>query len=88
MFRALNIFPSGAPSKYTMEPPLSVTLVDGGAEPLKPVELAIEPSAIFATAVGHSSKKTLALWHVTTPQEVVDHMLQMVDGVEAGKSQL
>lgn len=75
MFRALLLFPPGV-EKVTMEAPMSVTLVDGGDKP--PVDLAIERDAVFTTAVGHSSKRTLAVWHVTTPQEIVEHMLELV----------
>jgi len=79
MFRSLLIFPHGYVAPVKMEAPLSVTLIDGPNHP--PVELAIKPEAVFTTAVGHSSKRTLAVWHVTTPQEIVDHMLELV-GVE------
>ncbi len=62
-----------------MDAPVSVTLVD---EPdAKPVELNIKQEAVFTTAVGHSSKRTLASWHVTTPQEIVEHMLVLVKDV-------
>ncbi|RXW23930.1 hypothetical protein EST38_g1929 [Candolleomyces aberdarensis] len=75
MFRALLLFPPGV-KQVKMEAPLSVTLIDGDGKP--PVELAIQSEAVFTTAVGHSSKRTLAAWHVTTPQEIVDHMLDLV----------
>lgn len=81
MFRALLLFPSdGTPgAKAVMDPPLSVTLLAGaGGKTFEKVELAIEREAVFTTAVGHSSKRTLAVWHVTTPEEVVDHMLHLV----------
>ncbi|KAF8156017.1 trehalose-6-phosphate phosphatase [Crassisporium funariophilum] len=78
MFRALLLFPPGT-EKVTMEAPLSVTLIDGEGAP--PVELAIKSEAVFTTAVGHSSKRTLASWHVTTPQEIVEHMLDLVKDV-------
>lgn len=78
-----------------MEPPLSVTLLANSAEQQKfePAELAIHRDAVFTTAVGHSSKRTLAVWHVTTPEEVVEHMLHLVDSIEKivgeqGKSSL
>ncbi|GLB42217.1 putative trehalose-phosphatase [Lyophyllum shimeji] len=80
MFRALLLFPPGT-TEVTMPAPLSVTLVDGQDAP--PVKLAIRPDAVFTTAVGHSSKRTLASWHVTTPQEVVDHMLELVNGCKS-----
>ncbi|KAF8840575.1 glycosyltransferase family 20 protein [Paxillus ammoniavirescens] len=76
MFRALHLFPPTPSGKATLEAPLSVTLVDKSA-PLE-VELAIGPDAIFTTSVGPSSKRTLASWHVTAPDEVVDHMLHLV----------
>lgn len=92
MFRALLLFQnlssptsptspvlSAPSSKVVMEPPLSVTLLAGkDANTFAPVELAIEREAVFTTAVGHSSKRTLAVWHVTTPEEVVEHMLGLV----------
>jgi len=78
MFRALLLFPPGT-TRVTMDAPISVTLVD--QPDAKPVELDIKPEAIFTTAVGHSSKRTLASWHVTTPQEIVEHMLELVKDV-------
>ena len=91
MFRALLLFQnpssptsptaaSATSSKVVMEPPLSVTLLadKDAAQKFEPVELAIERDAVFTTAVGHSSKRTLAVWHVTTPEEVVEHMLHLV----------
>ena len=85
MFRSLLLFPqtpsssTDAPERVSLEPPLSVTLLAGAdADKYQPVELAIERDAVFTTAVGHSSKRTLAVWHVTTPEEVVEHMLHLV----------
>ncbi|KAF7325351.1 Trehalose-6-phosphate phosphatase [Mycena venus] len=80
MFRALILFGTGA-TKATMEAPLSVTLLD--ADTTAPVELAIKPDCVFTTAVGHSSKRTLASWHVTAPQEIIDHMLGLVGDADA-----
>ncbi|OJA12066.1 hypothetical protein AZE42_02193, partial [Rhizopogon vesiculosus] len=80
MFRALLLFPPSSTGKATMEPPLSVTLVDNSKE-YGDVELAVSPDGVFTTAVGHSSKRTLASWHVTTPEEVVEHMLYLVGEV-------
>ncbi|KAI0641353.1 trehalose 6-phosphate phosphatase [Trametes meyenii] len=80
MFRALLLFPQGATSAR-LDPPLSVTLLAGSkdeADQLPPVDLALEREAVFTTAVGHSSKRTLAVWHVTVPEEVVEHMLHLV----------
>jgi trehalose 6-phosphate synthase/phosphatase len=78
MFRALLLFPPGV-KKVTLPAPVSVTLVDDPKA--QPVELKIESEAVFTTAVGHSSKRTLAVWHVNTPHEVVEHMLTLVKDV-------
>ncbi|KAF9495147.1 glycosyltransferase family 20 protein [Pleurotus eryngii] len=93
MFRALSLFPQGT-TKATLDAPISVTLIDGNDTPPSPstpsessqstfpaVDLAIHKEAVFTTAVGHSSKRTLASWHVTTPQEIVEHMLDLVHDV-------
>ncbi|PFH48155.1 glycosyltransferase family 20 protein [Amanita thiersii Skay4041] len=76
MFRALLLYPPGA-TESVLEAPLSVSLIDGDKDD-PPVKLDIAPEAIFTTAVGHGSKRTLASWHVTSPQEVVEHMLELV----------
>lgn len=61
------------------QPSLSVTLLAGkDATTFAPVELAIERNAVFTTAVGHSSKHTLTVWHVTTPEEGVEDMIGLV----------
>lgn len=80
MFRALHLFKSGA-TRATLEPPLSVTLIDKDDTGLKSVDLAISPENIFTTAVGRAGKRTLASWHVTTPAEIIEHMLYLVNGV-------
>jgi len=80
MFRALHLFKTGA-TKATMDPPLSVTLVSKDVS-LQAVDLAVSPENIFTTAVGRAGKRTLASWHVTTPAEIVDHMLHIVDGAD------
>ncbi|KAK7044437.1 trehalose-6-phosphate phosphatase [Favolaschia claudopus] len=85
MFRALILFETGA-TKATMPAPLSVTLFEDKAD-APPVDLAIRPECVFTTAVGHSSKRTLASWHVTTPHEIVDHMLGLVGAQPAEESQ-
>lgn len=79
MFRALSLFKTGE-IKATMDPPLSVTLIDKDASEQSPVDLVISPDAVFTTAVGKRGKRTLASWHVTTPAEVVGHMLHLVNG--------
>lgn len=86
MFRALLLF-QGDDKQVTMEPPLSVTLLAQGQK-YDPVELAITRDAVFTTAVGHSNKRTLAVWHVTTPEEVVEHMLHLIERNPDEKSSL
>ncbi|KAI0782046.1 trehalose 6-phosphate phosphatase [Abortiporus biennis] len=84
MFRALLLFQDGQ-KKVRMEPPLSVTLLSkDNSQKFAPVDLEITRDAIFTTAVGHSSKRTLAVWHVTTPEEVVGHMLHLVSHTSDG----
>jgi len=83
MFRALLLFPVGV-TKAVLEPPVSVLHNGINGEVPQSVELAISPEAIFTTAVGHSNKRTLASWHVTTTTEVVDNMLHIANlGSEA-----
>lgn len=83
MFRALLLFPPGT-DKVLMEAPMAITLLTGKDAPA--VELAVQSEAIFTTAVGHSSKRTLASWHVTTPQEIVEHMLVLVKDISSSSS--
>ncbi|TEB34046.1 trehalose-6-phosphate phosphatase [Coprinellus micaceus] len=55
------------------------------------MEAPLSSDAVFTTAVGHSSKRTLASWHVTTPQEIVEHMLDLVGpspNIDSEKSNL
>jgi trehalose 6-phosphate synthase/phosphatase len=77
MFRALQF--TEAPLPYTMDTPLSVSLVpeERTREHLR-VELRLTPENIFTTAIGHPSKRTLAKWHVTSPLEVVAELLKLV----------
>jgi trehalose 6-phosphate synthase/phosphatase len=77
MFRALA-FPSVGDAKLTLEAPVSVSQLDKDAKAAPPVQLALKPEWIFTTAVGPRSKRTLASWHVTTPAEVVAHILDLV----------
>ena len=85
MFRALLLFNQSGQqqsqreqraSLLRFEAPLSVMLIDN--KDAQPVDLKIQHEAIFTTAVGHGGKRTLASWHVTTPQEIVEHMLDLV----------
>lgn len=64
-----------------MSPPISASLTSSpNATPpeLKPPELIIKPDAVFSTAVGLPTKKTLAFWHEPSPREIVQAMLELV----------
>lgn len=77
MFRALLLF-NGDKTHVKLDPPLSVTLVAGeDAGNFEPVDLALTREGVFTTAVGHSSKRTLAAWHVPGPEEVIGHLLDL-----------
>ena len=76
MFRSLQF--TEAPLPYTMDAPLSVSLVAEERDREHPrVELQLTPEDLFTTAVGHPSKRTLAKWHVTSPQEVIAELLKL-----------
>lgn len=68
MFRALKLFPSGSSEAIlkSSEP--------GGAS----IRMSVRPDDVFATAVGPSAKRTLASWHVTESEEVVDVMAHLI----------
>ena len=77
MFRSLRtIFPPGGSNgqPLTLKPPVAVTAAmdPEDAADLPDVTLQITPEVIFATTVGPPAKKTLAGWHVTCPEEVVE----------------
>lgn len=77
MFRSLQF--TEVPLPYTMDPPLSVSLVaEERTREYARVELQLTPEDLFTTAVGHPSKRTLAKWHVTSPLEVVAELLKLV----------
>ncbi|KAJ7646443.1 trehalose-phosphatase-domain-containing protein [Mycena polygramma] len=83
MFRALlfNSTTTGTNANATMDAPLAVTLLESSSpssSSFPPVQLAIHPESVFTTAVGESSKPTLARWHVHAPEEVVECMLGLV----------
>ena len=83
MFRALAPFTlraASAAGQVTMDAPIAVrSLFNKTGQVTPPVELAIRPEGVFSTAVGSGSKKTLASWHVTSPHEVVESMLDLVN---------
>jgi len=80
MFRSLRtIFPPGGPQKdqpVILKPPVAVTsaLDPEDVAELPDVELKVTPDVIFSTTVGPPAKKTLAGWHVQSPEEVVEAM--------------
>ncbi len=82
IFRALLLLPNNktharldAPSSSLLSrPPCDRK----DAEKSKTVDLAMERDVVFTTAVGHNSKRVLAVCQVTTPEEVVEHMLYLV----------
>lgn len=86
MFRALRtVFPPGGPREgepVMMKPPVGVTSVlePEEIELLPEVEMKIRPESVFSTTVGPAAKKTLAGWHVTCPEEVVDALETLLDG--------
>lgn len=89
MFRALLLFNgngsgngssegNGEEKKAILPAPLSVTLIaKEPASHFPPVELALTREGVFTTAVGHSSKRTLAAWHVTSPEAVIELLLDL-----------
>jgi trehalose 6-phosphate synthase/phosphatase len=87
MFRSLRtIFPTGGVAleegdQLTLAPPVAVTsaMDREEADELEEVVLAIRPDGIYATTVGPPAKKTLAGWHVTCPEEVVEAMEHLLE---------
>lgn len=85
MFRSLRtVFPPGGPVKdepVVLRPPVAITsaMEPEEAADLPDVTLLVTPSDIFATTVGPPAKKTLAGWHVTCPEEVVEAMEHLVE---------
>jgi trehalose 6-phosphate synthase/phosphatase len=80
MFRSLRtVFPPGGPTAdapVILRPPVAITsaMDPEDAGELPDVHLQVIPSNIFSTTVGPPAKKTLAGWHVQTPEEVVEAM--------------
>ncbi|KAF8499502.1 glycosyltransferase family 20 protein [Gautieria morchelliformis] len=78
MFRSLLFIGHG--DTIMMQPPASAASADpDNGSDLQPVKLQISTPSIFSTTVGASNKKTLARWHVTSPNEIIDAMLSLVD---------
>ena len=84
MFRSLcTLHTIGNPTdeRVILKPPVAITSVldaDEAAE-LPDVELAIHQEDIFSVTVGPPAKKTLAGWHVTCPEEVVEALEYLLD---------
>lgn len=85
MFRALRqVFPAGGVQQgqnVILRPPVAITstLDPEDAAELEDVELKVRPEAVFSTTVGPPAKKTLAQWHVTAPEEVVEAMETLLE---------
>lgn len=85
MFRSLRtIFPPGgvhSGQPVILRPPVAVTstLDPEEAADLPDVELKVLPDAIFSTTVGPPAKKTLAGWHVTCPEEMVESLEHLLE---------
>ncbi|KAG1738249.1 hypothetical protein EDB19DRAFT_1636409, partial [Suillus lakei] len=86
MFHALLLFSPSSIGKARMEPH-SVMLIDNIKEH-GDTELAVSPGAVFMATIRHSSERALASWHVTTPEEVVKHMLYLVGETSQGEEVL
>jgi trehalose 6-phosphate synthase/phosphatase len=48
------------------------------ADKLEDVPLLLKPEGVWAVAIGPPSKRTLAGWHVTSPEEVVDAVESLI----------
>jgi trehalose 6-phosphate synthase/phosphatase len=85
MFRSLRaIFPPGRHEEtepVVLQPPVAVTSTMDAeeADELPEVTLQVTPEGVFSTTVGPPAKKTLAGWHVTSPEEVVDAMEHLLE---------
>lgn len=85
MFKALRtIFPPGGPNdgdEVLLSAPVAVTaaMEPEEADEMPDVKLSIRPENIFATTVGPPAKKTLAGWHVTCPEEIVEALEHLVE---------
>ena len=88
MFRALRtIFPPGGVvdnNPVVMKPPVAVTsaLEPEEVAELPDVELTIRSKGVFATTVGPPAKRTLAGWHVTCPEEVVEAFESLLEEIQ------
>lgn len=88
MFRALRtVFPPGGlvdDNPVILKPPVAVTsaMEPEEADELPDVELSIRPKGVFATTVGPPAKRTLAGWHVTCPEEVVEALDSLLEEIQ------
>lgn len=88
MFRALRtVFPPGGVvdnNPVVMKPPVAVTsaLEPEEVAELPDVELSIRTKGVFATTVGPPAKRTLAGWHVTCPEEVVEALESLLEEIQ------
>ena len=85
MFRSLRtVFPpagTAADQPVILKPPVAVTssMDPEEADELPDVVLSIRPDLVFSTTVGPPAKKTLAGWHVTCPEEVVEALEALLE---------
>ncbi|RXK36449.1 trehalose-phosphatase [Tremella mesenterica] len=89
MFRSLrSALPAGGPKPgqpVVLKPPVAVTstMDPEEAEQLPDVELKVTHGGIFSTTVGPPAKRTLAEWHVTCPEEVVESLESLLENEQA-----
>lgn len=85
MFRALRQFTERPPTDNTTAHSTSEAKVEFVMEAPNTSFRPWSPEAVFTVAVGHSSKRTLASWHVTSPAEVVGAMEGLVGLLDGEK---
>ncbi|TIA93684.1 hypothetical protein E3P81_00786 [Wallemia ichthyophaga] len=83
MFRSLSdilVLAPGSTSslKPIMNAPVSVSMGGEKEETLPGVEINMNADDIFTVTVGPASKPSLAGWHLTTPEEVIDALEKLV----------
>lgn len=77
MFRSLSdifvLAPGSTPSlKPIMNAPVSTTFSNEDTVETPTKEINASPDEIFTITIGPASKRTLAGWHLTTPEQLID----------------